>query len=187
MGVEFELKFRATPESLESIRKHIPGAEQVFTMETTYYDNPEGALSAKYYTLRRRQENHISVCTLKTPAKTQGRNEYETECDTIEEAIPILCKLSGEVLPAAVFPVCGARFTRIAKTVTLENCTVEVALDQGVLTGGGKEIPLCEAEVELKAGAREDASAYALQLALAFGLVPEKKSKFRRAKDLAEE
>ena len=137
MGIEFELKFRATPEALESIRKHIPGAEQVFTMETTYYDTPEGALSAKYYTLRRRQENNISVCTLKTPANSQGRNEYEVECPSIEGAIPLLCKLSNETLPDAVIPVCGAKFTRIAKTVTLENCTVEVALDQGVLTGCG--------------------------------------------------
>lgn len=185
MGIEFELKLRATPEALKSIREHIPGEEQIFTMETTYYDTPEGALSDKYYTLRRRQENEASVCTLKTPAKGQGRNEYEVECPAIEAAIPLLCKLSGETLPNTVIPVCGAKFTRIAKTVILENCTVEVALDQGVLTGGGKVLPLCEAEVELKAGNPDGASAYAAQLALAFGLVPEKKSKFSRAKELA--
>lgn len=186
MGIEFELKFRATPETLEKLRDHIPGTAQRYCMETTYYDTPENTLSAKYYTLRRRMENDASVCTLKTPAKSQGRNEYEIQCQSIDEAIPLLSKLSGEILPERVVPVCGAKFTRIAKTVTLESCTVEVALDHGILTGGGKTLPLCELEVELKDGDPQGAIAYASQLALAFSLVPEKKSKFRRAKELAQ-
>lgn len=185
MGIEFELKFRATRQALEDIRKHVPGEERLLSMETTYYDTPESTLSAKYYTLRRRLENDASVCTLKTPAKGDGRNEFEVECDSITDAIPALCKLSGEQLPETVMPVCGAQFTRITKTVTLENCTVELALDQGILTGGGKELPFCEAEVELKSGTADAACAYAAQLAVAFGLVPEKKSKFRRARELA--
>jgi len=187
MGIEFELKYRATPEALEKLRAHIPGTEQRYCMQTTYYDTPEGSLSSRYYTLRRRMENDLSVCTLKTPAKGQGRNEYEIPCQSIGEAIPLLSRLCGEALPEKVVPVCGAEFTRIARTVTLESCTVEVALDQGVLTGGGKTLPLCELEVELKEGDPGEAIAYASQLALAFSLVPEKKSKFRRAKELAQE
>ena len=185
MGIEFELKFRATASALAEMRKKLPGAEQVFAMETTYYDTPQGTLSAKYYTLRRRMENETSVCTLKTPATGEGRNEFEVECPSIEAAIPLLNKASGEALPPVVVPVCGAKFTRVAKTIVLSQCIVEVALDQGVLSGGGREIPLCEAEVELKAGSPEAARAYATQLALAFGLEAETKSKFRRAKDLA--
>ena len=186
MGIEFESKFRATGEILAQMRQMLPGEEKIFAMETTYYDTPTGDLSAKYYTLRRRMENEVSVCTLKTPARDHGRNEFEVECSTIEEAIPLLCKLSGIHIPENIRPVCGAKFTRIAKTLSLSQCTVEVALDQGVLTGGGKEIPLCEAEVELKEGSPEAALNYAAQLALAFGLKPERKSKFRRAKDLCE-
>lgn len=190
MGIEFEVKFRATPEILATLREKTPGPETLLQMQTTYYDTPSGALSARHYTLRRRMENDLSVCTLKTPADGLGRREFEVEKASIEEAIPELCKLSGlEELPSllsgGIVPVCGARFTRIAKTVTLADCTVELALDQGVLTGGGKEIPLCEAEVELKEGTREAALAYAAQLAVAFGLVQEKESKFRRAQKLA--
>ena len=84
-----------------------------------------------------------------------------------------------------MIPVCGARFARIAKTLVLEGCTVELALDQGVLTGGGREIPLCEIEVELKEGSREAAAAYAGALAVRFGLEAEHSSKFRRAQKLA--
>jgi len=190
MGIEFEIKLRATPETLEAIRQKTAGQETVYHMQTTYYDTPAGALSARHYTLRRRMENDLSVCTLKTPADGFGRQEFEVRASSIEVAIPELCKLSGlEALPGllsdGVTAICGARFTRIAKTVTLPGCTVELALDQGVLIGGTREIPLCEVEVELKEGSREAALTYAAQLALAFGLEQERHSKFRRAQKLA--
>lgn len=191
MAVEFELKFRATPEKLDALDKQISGACQEFAMETTYYDTPDKALSSRRLTLRRRMENGISVCTLKTPAEDGGRGEYEVRCGDIETAIPELCKLAGlpEVLSLTrkgVAPVCAARFTRRAKLITLPDCTVELALDLGTLSGGGKEVPLCEAEVELKAGSREGAIAYARAVAALFGLQQETKSKFRRALELAE-
>lgn len=190
MGIEFELKFRATPQVLQDLRQKISGEEQAFRMETTYYDTPSGALSRRRYTLRRRMENQRSVCTLKTPAGGLGRNEFEVDAPSIADAIPELCKLSKlEELPAllkeGIVPVCGARFDRVAKTVTLGCCTVELALDRGILTGGGQEQPLCEVEVELKSGSRDEAYAYAMQLAAAFALVPETLSKFRRAQMLA--
>lgn len=191
MAVEFELKFRATPDILEAMDKQISGVCQEFSMETTYYDTPDKSLSSRQLTLRRRMENGISVCTLKTPINDGGRGEYEVRCSDIETAIPELCKLAGlpEVLPLTqngVAPVCAARFTRRAKLVTLPDCAVELALDLGTLSGGGREIPLCEAEVELKSGSREGAIAYARAVAALFGLQPENKSKFRRALELAE-
>ena len=85
-----------------------------------------------------------------------------------------------------MIPICGARFLRKAKTVTLPDCTVEIALDKGVLLGGGKEIPLCEVEVELKTGPEGAAVTFAQALAAEFGLQPEQKSKFKRASMLAE-
>ena len=66
-------------------------------------------------------------------------------------------------------------------------CTAELALDRGVLTGGGRELPLCEAEAELKEGSREALVAFGLLLERSFGLVPERLSKFRRALELAKE
>ena len=190
MGIEFELKFQATPETLQVIRSAVDAQEQTVAMETTYYDTPEGALSDRHYTLRRRRENSIAVCTLKTPAGTLGRGEYELPCERIEDAIEELCKLSGitelpSLTAAGLVPVCGARFTRIAKTLTLSDCTVELALDEGVLTGGGRQQSLCEVEVELKSGSREAATAYAAVLAATYDLKPEKHSKFRRALALA--
>ena len=185
MGFEFELKFRATPETLRKIRDTYPGGK-VIRMRTTYYDTVDDSLAAKNFTLRKRQENGESVCTLKTPGDGLGRGEFETRQDEIEKAIPDLCKLSGEVLPTKnLVEVCGAEFTRYAKEITLSDCTLELALDEGVLQGGGKELPLFEIEVELKTGSRESVVAFAQNLAEAYGLQEEKLSKFRRALDLA--
>ena len=185
MGIEYELKFKATPQQQELVRQMFDVPEQLFSMETTYYDTPSGALSARHYTLRRRMENHRSVCTLKAPADL-GRGEWECDCADIWEAIPVLCQLGAPadleaLVKEGLIEVCGARFTRIAKTVQLPEATAELALDSGVLLGGGKELPLCEIEVELKEGKPEAVAAFAAQLALGVGLATEKRSKFRRA------
>lgn len=186
MGIELELKYRATPELLTRLRKEVTGKEKIFHMQTTYYDTPTGQFSARHCTLRCRLENDIYICTLKTPAGGVGRREWEVACDRIEDALGELCKLGApeDILSLAgegIIPICGARFTRIAKTLDLEDCVVELALDEGLLTGGGKEIPLCEVEVELKQGDWAACAAFSEKLARVYGLVPEQKSKFRRA------
>ena len=189
MSREFELKYAAEPAVQAAIEASFDGFETI-AMQTTYYDTPSGALAARHITLRRRMENGQSICTLKTPTGTLSRGEWDTQCDTIEEAIPVLCKLSSwDLLPLleseGVVATCGARFTRKACTVSLSDCTVEIALDSGVLLGNGQEIPLCEVEIELKSGSEEAATAFAEALAHQYGLVPEYKSKFRRALALA--
>ena len=184
MATEYELKFSATEAVLAAIDAAYPGGS-VIEMETAYYDTPDGAMSARRYTLRRRMENGVSVCTLKTPAG-DARGEWEVECDTIEGAIPKLMEMGApgdlEILTKeGLIHICGAKFTRLAKTITLPECTVEIALDKGILLGGGKTEPMCEAEVELKAGTKEACDAFAKELADRFGLVTEAKSKFARA------
>lgn len=186
MGIEYELKFRATEPALQRIRQDIAGQEQLLQMQTTYYDTPSGSLSARHCTLRRRMENGVSVCTLKIPAAGAGRQEWEVLCDTIEDAADKLCKLGAprQVLALTLeglLPICGARFQRIAKTIQVDDTVMELALDSGVLTGGGKEIPLCEMEVELKSGSELVCTVFAQQLATRYELSPEPQSKFRRA------
>ncbi len=186
MGIEFELKYGATEQTLEAIRQAFPGEEQHFSMETTYFDTPTQALSARLYTLRQRMENGLSVCTLKAPVSGQGRGEWELFCNSIQAAIPELCKLGAPGDLAAltsegIYPICGAKFHRIAKRLTLGETTVELALDSGILLGGGQELPLCEVEVELKSGTPAACAAFAHTLAAMFHLQRETRSKFRRA------
>ncbi len=190
MGLEYEKKYRADRETLNLIDNALTEPPCLLEMETTYYDTPDGALSQKKITLRRRFENGISVCTLKTPTGTAARGEYQVEKAKIEDAITELCKLSGfnellSLTAGGIVPVCGAKFTRTARQIAFGNSTLEVALDRGVLIGGGKELPLYELEVELMSGERADADLYGHLLAAKFSLSEEKVSKFRRALALA--
>ena len=192
MGAEYELKFKANPEILYSVYTTFPARWQTIAMETTYYDAPDCSLSARRWTLRKRMENGVSVCTLKTPGNDNIRGEWEVETDSIEAAISELCKLGApkelEILCATgLRPICGARFTRKAGLFQLRDFAVEIALDEGVLTGGSKEIPLCELEVELKEGSREEADRFAAELSEIYDLKAEEKSKFARALALYKE
>ena len=187
MGLEFELKYAATPDILHTLTREF-GDFTSISMETTYFDTQERSLSSQKLTLRRRFENGISVCTLKTPAPSYGRGEWDVQAHWSESAVAQLFESAGRApVPfEELIPVCGAKFTRLAKTVELPDCTVELALDEGILFGGGKEIPLCEVEVELKEGPQEAAIRWALALAKLHGLTAEKASKFKRALALAE-
>lgn len=188
MGREFELKYRASDAQLRAIEAAFSDFAPI-TMETAYYDTPEGDLGRLRWTLRRRYESGRAVCTMKTPGEKGARGEWEIECDSIEAAVSELCKLGApkelEALAAkGLVPSCAARFTRLAATVNALGCTVEIALDRGVLLGGGRELPFAEAEVELKSGSEDAALAFAEALAARFGLTPEPKSKVQRAMEL---
>lgn len=192
MGLEFELKYRALPAQLRRIREDHPGNYIRTEMSTGYYDTPGGALSRRHWTLRRRKEGERFVCTLKTPAQSFGRGEWELECDDILKAIPALAALSGlpELEPLTAEGVterCGARFVRESLTLTIGESTAELALDTGVLTGGGRELPFAEAEIELKSGSPEELLAFGQLFSKKYGLEPEPKSKFARARALAQE
>ena len=191
MGQEYELKYQATPEVLSSIRDNIGGFAEI-AMETVYYDTPDGALSRLRWTFRRRLENGEAVCTLKTSMPDGSRGEWEVSCADMDAAPGLLAEAGApaallSLTASGVVPVCGARFTRLAKAIALGDSVVELALDAGSLLGGGRELPFAEAEVELKQGRREDADRFAAGLSEKFGLVPEKKSKFKRALSLARE
>ena len=189
MAVEYELKYRATPEILERVQADFPGNYTVTEMTTTYYDTPGNDLAKLFWTLRHRREGDKHICTLKTPAGIDGRSEYEWSCESIHEAIPHLCRLSGsnalaQLVERGLVETCGARFTRTARRFTAGSTVTELALDAGVLVNGEKEEPFAELEVELKRGFREETDIIGLLLSQAYGLQVENKSKFLRSKEL---
>ena len=196
MGREFELKYAATAEDLAFLREKYPHLRPI-AMETIYYDDHEGVLSRMHWTLRRRMENGVSVCALKTPARNESsvvggknRGEWEARCDDILEAIPLLCEAGAPLqllllTVQGVKEVCGARFTRLAGPIEVEGAMLELALDEGVFLSGGKEAYFTEVEVELKSGSEEAAEAFGAALAAELGLKVELRSKIGRARALA--
>ena len=191
MGLEYELKYRATPEQLARIGADFPGAYTVRQMTTAYFDTPDGALSARRWTLRCRQEDDVFVCTLKTPAGQGARGEWDLVCDDIYAAIPVLAEKAGvpellELTAGGVINTCGAKFVRRFRQIELAGTVAELALDRGQLMGGGKTVEFAEVEVELKEGSRENVDRLAMILAQSYGLEREPKSKYARAKALME-
>ena len=189
MGREFELKYAATAQHLEILKVRYPGLRPI-AMETTYYDNAQCDFSRLHWTFRRRMENGKSICTLKIPAPGGARAEFEVECENIQDSL-LLLRDEGAPLQllllaeGGVKPFCGARFTRLAGVLELPGCKAELALDEGVLLGGGRELPFREVELELKEGSEEALSAFAADFASELGLKPEPKSKVARARALA--
>jgi inorganic triphosphatase YgiF len=190
MGREFELKYAATEASQSAIRDSY-GPWQEIRMETTYFDTADRALSSRHMTLRLRRENDETICTLKTPLPDGSRGEWECHEADIGDGIRALIvmgapKILEGITINGVLPSCGARFIRLATQIPTADGMAELALDSGVLLGGGKESPLCEVEIELKSGSEASAVALAQHLATQYGLKEEPRSKFRRAMELAQ-
>ena len=189
MGREFELKFRADREKIAAIREKYRDFTPI-SMETSYYDTLDLKLAMHHWTLRRRMENDVSVCTFKRPLADGSRGEWEVEAASIMEGVRKLCQAGADwelmrITAGGLMETCGARFTRLAATLEIPGGKVELALDQGVLLGRGKEQPFAEVEVELKEGQDEAARAFAKALAEEFALTGEPESKFARAMTLA--
>lgn len=190
MGREFELKYQASPEIIERIRAK-SGEFTRISMETTYFDTEDLALRQWKWTLRHRLENGRAVCTVKTPLPDGSRGEWEVENIDLSAGVSQLCAMGApkEILDyvnQGVAPFCGARFTRLAKPIELPGGSVELALDEGVLLGGGRELPFAEVEVELKSGVDSVAKEFANELAAEFDLQKQPKSKLARAMALAQ-
>ena len=94
MGRELEYKYKGTEAAFAALEQRF-GPFTPITMETTYYDTPDAALSNRRWTLRRRMENGVSVCTLKVPLSDGSRGEWEAEAPSIEAGVEALCALGA--------------------------------------------------------------------------------------------
>lgn len=201
MAKELEYKFAVkNAEQLEQVLREAAqmaepdGDWQVQRMQTTYFDTPSGALSAKKWTLRHRWENEQGVACLKTPSEDpQARNEFETAADAMNaQALGDLVAAGApqsllELRRAgAIAPLCGAKFTRrVIRVRMADGTTANLSGDVGELFAGEKRIPLCEMEVEFAQGNEQSMKEYCTVLAHQFRLHIEPKSKFARARELA--
>ena len=184
MGREFEKKYRADSDTLDQISSRF-GPFDTISMETDYYDTPEGALHERHWMLRKRLENGAAVCTLKTPLPDGSRGEWETEAPTVQAGLPALAA-QGAPVPGieGLAEICSARFTRLSRLLTYPGGAAELALDCGILTGTREQEPLLEAELELKQGPDEPFGDFVRGFAAKYRLTEEPQSKFARARRL---
>ena len=107
MGREFELKYRCSEQDFEGLKAAYAGFK-IIEMETAYYDTFDAKLNFRRWTLRRRFENGVSVCTLKTPAPDGSRCEWEVEAPGMMTGIPKLCQ-AGAPIELMAMTVSGLR------------------------------------------------------------------------------
>ena len=175
MGTELEFKYALSGAGQWSRLADELGGRfgpwQEVKMETAYFDTQDRLLSGRQWTLRVRRENGVPVLTAKAPGPGRARSEWELPGGTPRD----LHRLAEQGAPLDS--------TRLAE---LPGATAELALDEGVFTGGGRETPFWELEAELKGGSEDALAQWCRSLADAWGLLEEPRSKFLRAMALTE-
>ena len=195
--VEIELKLALPPQQAERFvkimaRRHgAPVRQQVLTR---YFDTPDWALSAQGIALRVRRVGRRWLQTLKTEGVRQGglsqRAEYEM---AITGGTPDWGRFPAEALarvPQALRANLAPQFeTRFSRTVWQlagrQGAAIEVALDVGEVQAGSRRQPICEIELELKAGQPDTLFELALDWAQQLDCLPLDTSKAERGVRLA--
>ena len=194
---EIELKLALPPGQADAFLKRMARRRSTpvqMDLVTRYFDTPDFALSAVGVALRVRRAGRRWLQTLKTEGERQGglsrRIEFEMPVargaldwtrfpDEARAYVP-------EALRERVGPVFETRFRRTAWLLKGRGGTqIEVALDVGEVIAGESRQPICEIELELKAGQPDALFALALEWAGAFDCLPFDVSKAERGVRLA--
>ena len=200
MTIEIELKFIATPQAagkLAELLSTLPHQHQAARELTNiYFETDDNQLRRWDMGLRIRGVDQRYEMTLKAAGQTLGglhqRPEYNVELSEPELDI---ARLPAEIWPkgtdvaalqSRLQPLFTTHFQREVWLITTGNSEIEVAFDQGAVTAGELSEPLCEIELELKSGERQDLLAFAQQLVALGGLRMGSLSKAARGYQLAQ-
>lgn len=188
----------------------MPGSKRITMMHSLYYDTDEGDLNKSEATLRVRQEGDQSVMTIKLGEKGSASLHQRLEWNLVidekiwepdldegidpqsflkyavsdgdpdDSLLELLERLENKPLQV----ICQAHFKRTAYDVGYGDTLMELALDDGFLSGGDARETLLELELELKEGDVPDLLELGQILEENLPLEPEPKSKYARCLDL---
>lgn len=170
---EIELKFACAAEDLAAVLAAAPaGDDETRELISVYFDTADLALQKAGASLRVREHQGKRVQTVKR-GRGLVREEHETPIEGLApdpalEPLPSLLPQGAHLKPAF-----NVRVSRRQRTLRYRGALIEIALDQGEVSGGEQKSPICEVELELKAGdpsalfalARELSASAALYLA----------------------
>ncbi|HVQ07651.1 MAG TPA: CHAD domain-containing protein [Allosphingosinicella sp.] len=198
MSHEVELKFDLATEDVAALRACASLAGEparIAKVETAYFDSKDKKVRDAGYSLRVRRAGGRHVQTVKhKPAGAAGlfvRREWESEVAGPGLDARMLAKTPlGRLLDAAgtgaLVRQIRSHFQRTTWLVTHKGSQIEVVLDEGEVAGGGARAPLCELELELKAGKPRALFALAQEIGAAVPLRLGVLSKAERGYALAE-
>ena len=186
----------AALDAAEKLSPYIRGSKDI-AMHATYYDTVDGDVLALRGGLRRREENGLSVCSLKLEVEVSDgkatREEFEVAFDDIRQALELLPEAGAprdvcEMLAGKELKVnCETEFDRRAFSLAVgaqgaaDAFEAELAFDEGVLRRDGREQEFREMELEHKDGSLDAFNAFALDIQDTAHLTPQPLSKLARA------
>jgi len=191
MATETELKLAMTPTQLQRLRRHpvirslAQGRSRAHRLINIYFDTPDFRLREHRVMLRIREVDGRRIQTIKAPGalvysdrQINGgagiAQEFEEfEHDLSADAGPELDDFDAPGL-AQIFadpdlrnglsPVFHSEIERRTLPLALADSLIELALDQGTIRAAGRELAVCEAELELQSGRRSRLYELALML-----------------------
>lgn len=199
---EKEIKLVSTTEDREKLFRLplfqdtvIAGSRHTYKLVNRYYDTADRRLTKAGMAYRIRETDGRELeATVKTRGKTvNGFSQRGEYTQPVTKAEPMLTGFSDTIdrqleaflAGAALEPLFTVTVTRELALLQVSPVTVvELSVDMGRITAGGKEAPIDEIELELKQGMDADLVAYTAALAQEILLLPEEKSKFRRGMEL---
>ena len=149
---EVELKFTCRPADMAAVLAAAPpGRDETRDLIGVYFDTLDRDLQKSGATLRVRDSSGRRTQTLKL-GTGMVREEHEAPIAGLAPD-PRRGPLS-KLLPrgAGLCPVFNVAVTRRQRTVRCQGAEIELALDLGAITCGDRTSPICEVELELKAG-----------------------------------
>ena len=195
--LEIELKLALPLQQVDAFRKRMArrrGQPLQQDLVTRYFDTPDFALSAQGVALRVRRIGRRWLQTLKTEGERYGGLSQRVEHEMpIRRGVPDWSRFPvgalacvPEALRDQLVPVFETHFNRTAWLIKGQSgAQIEVALDVGEVLAGKHSQPICEIELELKAGQPDALFALALDWAGQFDCVPFDISKAERGVRLA--
>jgi triphosphatase len=152
-----------------------------YKLESTYFDTPDQWLSRHRMALRVRRIGRKRIQTLKAPAPGPSglQNFLEIEAEIASDRPQLAAvtdakisrRLENDNVWRRLRPIFETRFHRAAFLTEHGNSKIEVAVDLGSITTGGRRQPIAEIELELKSG--EPGALYDLAEQLALQLAEE--------------
>lgn len=195
--IEVELKLALAPAGIGALLSHPLLASQpplTQTLANTYFDTPTNDLANARVAVRLRQVDERVLQTVKTAGQGGGglssRQEWEwpvTGNQLDQEGLAALPPFQGELAErlANLAPKLRTDFTRRSWQLNWQGSHVEVVMDEGEIESGAYRTPICELELELKAGEPETLWSLAIALAEKIPLRPSDSSKASRGNALA--
>lgn len=196
-NAEIELKLLIDPADIPGLRRHpllkalCPSGPKTRKLTSIYFDTDDFVLKNQDIALRVRRDGRNWIQTVKGGGSVQAglhrRDEWEAPVahdrpDLTKIDDPALAALfSAEALRQRLKPVFVTEFTRTAWLLETEaGDRVEMALDRGEIRAGAARAPICEVELELKAGDPAALYEIALELQKSVPLAAENASKAER-------